>query len=252
MAKVFVSHITEEAELASRIKTALELDFLKMVEVFASSSLDSIHAGDPWLTAIQNALQEADILMVLCSRQSVTRPWINFEVGAAWARNIRIVPFCHSGMVPRDLLMPLSVLNAIDAARPESLKRLYTTIAAVQKCAPPVRSFETLSAEWHSLPVGQAAGTSIVKPVEVHEEAAKTSELSPEDRRNLDRLLNALRLSDYDWRTIAKIASEAAVTDGHATRLLQGEPSVRFAKGKSGRAIVGLISRVGPTARRGR
>jgi TIR domain len=85
--KLFVSHISEELRLAAILKTHLSSDFLGLVEVFVSSDIESIAAGSNWLVDIERALREASVLIVLCSHSSVKRPWVNFEVGAAWIKS---------------------------------------------------------------------------------------------------------------------------------------------------------------------
>jgi hypothetical protein len=104
--RIFISHISEESETALRLKAALEADFLGMLDVVVSSDTDSIAAGEQWLASVDAALQEAAMLLILCSAASVARPWINFEAGAAWMRKIPLVPVCHAGLTPRDLPMP--------------------------------------------------------------------------------------------------------------------------------------------------
>src|SRR5262245_32119067 len=126
--QVFVSHISEEAPLAALLQERIREDFLGLVEIFVSSDTASIFAGDNWLTSINEALRRAELLLVLCSRASVLRPWVNFEAGAAWITDTKIVPVCHSGLRPSDLPMPLSVLHAIEAHDPDGLERLYRRI----------------------------------------------------------------------------------------------------------------------------
>jgi len=89
---LFVSHVSEEARLAEIFKEHISTDFLGLLNVFVSSDLDSIAAGANWLTSLDKALREASALLVLCNHASLNRPWVNFEVGAAWMKSIPIVP----------------------------------------------------------------------------------------------------------------------------------------------------------------
>jgi uncharacterized SAM-dependent methyltransferase len=126
--QVFVSHISEEAPLAALLQDRIRHDFLGLVEIFVSSDTASIIAGDNWLVSINEALRRAQLLLVLCSRASVQRPWINFEAGAAWITDTKILPICHSGLRPHQLPMPLSVLHAVEAHDPSGLERVYLRI----------------------------------------------------------------------------------------------------------------------------
>lgn len=71
---VFISHITEEKELAIELKRLIEESFLGMLEVFVSSDEDSIASGSRWLDNITEALKNCVIELILCSPESVKRP----------------------------------------------------------------------------------------------------------------------------------------------------------------------------------
>lgn len=126
---IFISHISEERELAAILKRSLVSSFGDKVSVFVSSDLENITAGDNWLKSINNALDIASLELILCSRLSITRPWVNFEVGAAWLKKIPIVPVCHSGLQVCDLPVPYSVLNGIEVGQERELQKLYLGIA---------------------------------------------------------------------------------------------------------------------------
>lgn len=95
---VFISHITEEKEMALELKSLIEESFLGMISVFVSSDENSISSGSKWLDNITSALGNCAIELILCSPNSVKRQWINFEAGAGWVREIPVIPLCHSGM----------------------------------------------------------------------------------------------------------------------------------------------------------
>src|SRR5947207_1023637 len=108
-AEIFISHITEEKALAEILKRHLRADFIGLVDVFVSSDITSIQAGERWLKAMDNALSRAKVELVLCSYASTHQPWINFESGVGWTRGIPTVPVCHTGLQLDELPMPLSV-----------------------------------------------------------------------------------------------------------------------------------------------
>ena len=138
---IFISHITEEKELALELKQLLEEKFLGMIEIFVSSDEESIALGTRWLDNISNALGSCAIELILCSPQSVKRPWINFEAGAGWVRNISVVPLCHSGMEPSKLPIPLNLLQAIRLSEVSGLKLLLPLIANAIGSAEPKVDF---------------------------------------------------------------------------------------------------------------
>lgn len=136
--KVFLSHIHEEKELALLIQEALEEEFGGFVKVFVSSDGQSIPAGSNFLRRIEDGLLSCVAAIFLISKKSVSRNWINFELGAVWIRNaislkgggpeILTVPMCHSGMVPNTLPAPLNNLNAILAGQSSHLEMAFKGI----------------------------------------------------------------------------------------------------------------------------
>lgn len=126
---VFISHIAEEKEIALAFKDLIENSFLGMIEVFVSSDEDSIRMGQKWLDEISNALKMCAIEIILCSPKSIHRPWINFEAGAGWVRDISVIPLCHSGIEPSKLPMPLNLLQAAKANEISSLKLIFPVLA---------------------------------------------------------------------------------------------------------------------------
>ena len=55
---VFISHITEEKEIAHALKQLVEKTFLNMIEVFVSSDPTSIRLGGKWLDADYSCAQD--------------------------------------------------------------------------------------------------------------------------------------------------------------------------------------------------
>jgi hypothetical protein len=144
---IFVSHITEEAELASIIKKQIKADFADSVKVFVSSDMEGVEVGNSWLAHVSDALDAAAIELLLCSTLSVTRPWVNFEAGAAWQKKIAVIPVCHSGFYANELPMPFRVLNAIEANQKNGLERIYHRIASSVGVEVPKVDFDPLIKE---------------------------------------------------------------------------------------------------------
>lgn len=110
---VFISHIKEEAPIALELKKFIEEKFLEEVSVFASSDVHDLTPGERWLAKIDQALRRSQVLLVVCSPSSLSRPWINFEAGCGWIKKIEIIPICHSGQRRDQLPFPFSMLQSL-------------------------------------------------------------------------------------------------------------------------------------------
>ncbi len=126
---VFISHIFEEKDIAFLVKDFIEEAFLGMIDVFISSDKDSISLGQKWLNSITDSLKNCSIEIILCSPESIKRPWINFEAGAGWIRDIPVIPLCHSGIEPSNLPLPLNLLQAAKANEISNLNMLLPVLA---------------------------------------------------------------------------------------------------------------------------
>ena len=144
-ALVFISHIAEQTKLATIIREALIRDFLNMVEVFVASDSGSLKAGQPWMERIADALARANVVLVLCSKASVQRPWLSFEAGAAYVREIPVIPVCHTDLAPRDLPPPFLWLHGVRADDPSGIEAMYKTIADAVGSSVPAGGFERLA-----------------------------------------------------------------------------------------------------------
>jgi hypothetical protein len=131
--KIFLSHINEEKDLAILIQESIEEEFSGFVDVFVSSDGRSILAGTNFLKRIEEMLLNASGAIFLISHRSVKRNWINFELGAIWIRGVNdvvipAIPFCHSGITPKNLPPPLNSLNAIQANDESQLEQAFYSL----------------------------------------------------------------------------------------------------------------------------
>ena len=129
--KIFISFVADERLEAEQAKEFLMKTFDKDVDVFLSSSWDSISPGEDWYKRIEMAIKSADLMLVFSSPISISQPWVLFEAGAAWITTKKVIPVCHKGMVPKALPDPLQRLQAVDinAQNPaESFSKLIEAV----------------------------------------------------------------------------------------------------------------------------
>jgi len=98
MHKLFISHIHEEAPLAKVFKDWLEEKTAGYWNVFVSSDPRSNAAGEKWFSLVNESLENNRILIALCSPAALKSLWIGYEIGYSAAKNVPIIPICHSGL----------------------------------------------------------------------------------------------------------------------------------------------------------
>lgn len=138
---IFISHISEETEVATAIKELLAPNFLDLLDFFVSSDGASISMGQKWLDSVSANLKNCAVEIVVCSPISVKRPWVNFEAGAAWIRDIPVIPLCHSGMSPSKLPVPLSLLQSAKLTDIGGLNLVVPVLAKALGAATPKIDF---------------------------------------------------------------------------------------------------------------
>jgi hypothetical protein len=126
---MFLSHITVEARLADMIKRHLVEDFIGLINVFVSSDSTSIPVGSDWLEEVMKAVKNSQMHLVLLSPESVNRPWIHYEAGAARFNDVPCAALCHSGLTPAKVPVPLSNSQGIVLTSPVGIEGFYKAIA---------------------------------------------------------------------------------------------------------------------------
>lgn len=129
--KVFLSHIHEEEDVAQYLKDQIERCFLETIDVFVAGDYRSIEAGADWFNRIVEGIKDSQVVFVLVSSESASRPFINFEAGGAWLRDKKVIPLCHNGMIPESLPEPMRRLQAIDLSKPDKVESLFSQLAGI-------------------------------------------------------------------------------------------------------------------------
>jgi hypothetical protein len=132
--RIFISHTKQESPIALLLKDWIDRHYGAAVESFVSES--DIRAGDQWLQAVEEAVRGANLVIVLCSPVSIRKTWVIFEAGAAWGRNVRLLPVCHSGLTVTDLPSPLSAFQALNLNSTDFAARLAASLTNLVGLSP--------------------------------------------------------------------------------------------------------------------
>jgi len=131
---IFISHVSDESTLALELKRLLLNLTSREINVFVSSDYKSIIAGEEWVVQLRNALREARVIIVLCSPNSIRQPWVNFEIGGAWIKELPIIPICHLGLMENELGAPLSLYQALSIDDSSFIEKFTNSINQYIPC----------------------------------------------------------------------------------------------------------------------
>ena len=109
---VLLSHIKEEAQVASVLKEWLESSLDR--DVHLSGESENFQFGKDQLAELDKALGAAQLVLLLCSDESISRPWVNFEFACAWLKRVPVIAACHCGCSSAQLPPPLGSFPAFD------------------------------------------------------------------------------------------------------------------------------------------
>jgi hypothetical protein len=113
LADIFISFIHEEKQIAEAVKAFLREKLEIQSDVFLASDMWAIYAGEDWLKKIKEELASAKVVLLMMSKEAVSRPWVNFEAGAAWLTDKVMIPVCFGGLHVGSLPKPYSNLQCV-------------------------------------------------------------------------------------------------------------------------------------------
>jgi hypothetical protein len=125
--RLFISYANEEAIVAKKIEDILRFIFDDKIEIFSSAS--GLKAGQKWFKRITDEAQKFDTLIVICSPFSLSKMWLAFEAGAAWSRDIDIIPICHSGTTRTQLPDPFRQYHSLEIRSKTFVEEFISAIA---------------------------------------------------------------------------------------------------------------------------
>jgi len=128
--KIFISHISEHESIAQKLKEFLSSIFGEHIEVFVAGDPKSIQFSQKWFEKIKLNIQTCNLMIIFCTPESVERPWINFEAGAAEILNKEIGPVCFGGLHPGKLPAPLNIIQsqAMDCSNENRFKTYFDNL----------------------------------------------------------------------------------------------------------------------------
>ncbi len=125
---VFLSHSSQDQAALGEFKKALEQKTGRSVQLFLSSDGQSIPLGRNWIHRIEQALDDAALMLVFLSPAAVASPWIFFEAGYAYSRKLRVVPIAFAGFDISRLAPPLSLMQGFGLSSSDGMNNVIALI----------------------------------------------------------------------------------------------------------------------------
>ncbi len=125
---IFLSHVYEDARLASVLKDWLTRKFAGSIDVFVSSDPKSLPGGDVWWDKLRVNLRTADFILILLTHRSAHKRWVYFECGGGYFLDKTVIPLCVGEITKGNMPLPISHLQAYELEDSEDAKALFEQI----------------------------------------------------------------------------------------------------------------------------
>jgi hypothetical protein len=124
---IFFSHSSKDRDLILPIKNKLTDITSGIMDIFMSSDGQSIPFGRNWVSKIEEGLENAHIMFVFVTPNSIRSDWIYFEAGYAYSKKIDVIPV-GIGVNIGELNAPLNLLQGFDVLSYDSLNNFISII----------------------------------------------------------------------------------------------------------------------------
>jgi len=126
-ARYVLSHAAADTKAAQYLANLIHIAD-KSVTVFAASTPCYLQSGDDWMASIRAELKAADACVLLLSKQSVLRPWMWFETGAAWFHERRLIPLLMPDLSKHEVPMPLAGHQLLSLATEREVDQFFAEL----------------------------------------------------------------------------------------------------------------------------
>ncbi len=131
MAKLFISHSHKDEDLVSKFVELLEAQFFFDQDDLRCTSHPSygIVFGDDPVGTLKKDLSNDCVVLGVFSHNSLSSPWVNAELGAAWIRGSRTVPLLCGNVVWTNVAGPLFArANPVSLTNREHIRTLLMNL----------------------------------------------------------------------------------------------------------------------------
>lgn len=131
---VFISYDTRDIELPHALAAIIKRIFTDRIRTFIAKR--DIKAGDDaFKTMLHDSLAKSAMVLAICTKRSLTAPWLWFESGAGFGTGT-LIPI-WAGVKPREFKAPMTIFQGKSVEDKTEMEELITRIAEVTKVTCP-------------------------------------------------------------------------------------------------------------------
>lgn len=125
---VFFSHSSKDKDYLICLKNKIINKTSNTVDIFQSSDGESIPFGYNWVHKVEKNLDEAKLMFVFISPNSIRSSWLYFESGYSYSKGIKVIPIGINGIDIGKLAPPINLLQGFNITSFEGLNNLIAII----------------------------------------------------------------------------------------------------------------------------
>lgn len=124
---IFFSHSSRDKDAVNYLKKIIDNKTSGTLNIFLSSDGESIPFGSNWIHSIEQGLNDAVIMYVFVTPNSIKSDWIYFESGFAYSKGLKVIPIGF-GINIGELKPPLNLLQGFNLTSHEGLNNIIKII----------------------------------------------------------------------------------------------------------------------------
>jgi len=125
---IFFSHSSADKEYLYILKKKILEKTSDTIEIFLSSDGESIPFGNNWIYEIEENLNNATLMFVFVSPNSIKSNWLYFESGFSYSKGVKVIPVGINSINVGDLKPPINLLQGFNIFSADGLNNIISIL----------------------------------------------------------------------------------------------------------------------------
>ncbi len=123
---IFFSHSSKDTNALKLLQDEFIKKTGSAIDIFMSSDGSSIPFGRNWVKEVEDGLNNAKLMFVFITPNSLGSNWLFFESGYAYSKGIRVIPIGMFGLDLDTIPPPLNLLQGFNITSKEGLNNILS------------------------------------------------------------------------------------------------------------------------------